>query len=171
MYNKVLSVIAVIEVKFLLSFLKSLLSNHLKTFIQRHSSLHHYQRHKKFVKSQINFCVSFWRDGRRIIKRSLFCRWAFPFLAVKEVLMIFELQYSKLCLLASNTGGIKPRRVPDKEAKMLALVINKSTSPDLYIVLVQTLWLVKMYEELFFQTKKGWVLTGGHSNFLTMRAW
>ena len=69
--------------------------------------------------------------------------------------MIFELQYSKLCLLASNTGGIKPRRVPDKEAKLLALVINKSTSPDLYIVLVQTLWLVKMYEELFFQTKKG----------------
>ena len=34
--------------------------------------------------------------------------------------------------------------------RKLALVINKSTSPDLYIVLVPTLWLVKMYEA------KGW---------------
>ena len=35
---------------------------------------------------------------------------------------------------------------------MLALVINKSTSPDLYIVLVPTLWLVKMYEAKEWRT-------------------
>ena len=58
-----------------------------------------------------------------------------------------------VCLLltqeAYNHCG---HRAPDKEAFMLALVINKSTSPDLYIVLVPTLWLVKMYEAKEWRT-------------------